>query len=116
MYIGDGTNNRIRKVAASNGYISTVAGTGTAGYADGTSATFTTPSYLAIYSGNLYISDRYSHKVRKLDVTTGIVSTVAGTGTSGSGGDNGVATSATLNSPLGIAFDSSGNYLRITYS
>ena len=115
VYIGDGSNNRIRKVAASNGYISTVAGTGTAGWVDGTSATFTTPTYLAIYSGNLYISDRYSHKIRKLEVTTGIVSSIAGTGATGSTGDGGAATSATLNNPLGIAFDSSGNYLQVNY-
>ncbi len=56
----------------------------------------------------MYIADRYSSRIRKLTVSTGIISTIAGTGSVTYSGDNGAATSAALNNPQGVAVDSSG--------
>ncbi len=66
-------------------------------------------SSFLLYLGNVYISDTNNHRVRKLTVSTGVISTVAGSSTSGSyGGDNGQATAATLNQPMDVAVDSAG--------
>lgn len=62
-----------------------------------------------IIKGNLYIADVHNHRIRKVTVSTGIISTVAGTGTNSFSGDNGAATSATLNNADGVAVDMSGN-------
>ena len=59
--------------------------------------------------GNVYIGDQYNHRIRK--VSTGIISTIAGTGASSYSGDNGAATAATLNAPSGVAVDASGRIL-----
>ena len=59
--------------------------------------------------GNVYIADQYNHRIRK--VSTGIISTIAGTGSTTYSGDNGAATSATLNYPQGVAVDASGRIL-----
>ena len=59
--------------------------------------------------GNVYIADTYNHRIRKIDVSTGKISTIAGTGSYGYSGDGGAATLAKLNTPKGVAFDSSGN-------
>ena len=59
--------------------------------------------------GNVYIADTVNHRIRKVTISTGIISTIAGSSTSGSySGDGGQATSATLYNPVGVAFDSSG--------
>ena len=58
--------------------------------------------------GNVYIADYYNHRIRKVTVSTGIISTIAGTGTGSYSGDNGAATSATLYYPSGVALDASG--------
>ena len=58
--------------------------------------------------GNVYIGDCHNHRIRKLTVSTGILSTIAGTGTGSYSGDNGAATSATLNQPQELALDASG--------
>ena len=60
------------------------------------------------YLGNIYIADQYNNRIRKVTVSTGIITTFAGTGTASYSGDGGAATSATLNSPLGVTLDSSG--------
>ena len=114
IYIADTWNNRIRKVTASNGIITTVAGTGTAGYSgDGgaaTSAELYYPSGVAVdAAGNIYITDNANNRIRKVTVSTGEISTVAGNGTEGYSGDGGPATSAELNSPYDVAVDTSGN-------
>lgn len=106
VYFADYGNARIRKIAT-NGTVTTIAGTGTVGYSgDGgpaTSANINTPSGLAIDAiGNIYFTDRSSNVIRKID-TSGVISTIAGTGASGFGGDLGTATSATLSMPHGIA-------------
>ncbi len=56
----------------------------------------------------MYIADTYNHRIRKVDISTGIITTIAGTGSSSYSGDNGPATSATLSYPSAIAVDSSG--------
>ena len=61
--------------------------------------------------GNVYITDNYNHRIRKVTVSTGIITTIAGTGTDSSSGDNGDATSATLYFPQLIALDTSGRIL-----
>ena len=114
LYIADANNNRIRKVDT-NGIITTVAGNGTSGYSgDGgvvTNASLHLPSGVAFDgSGNMYIADTGNNRIREVD-TTGIITTVAGNGTSGYSGDGGVATNASLRLPYGEAFDAFGNLL-----
>jgi trimeric autotransporter adhesin len=113
LYIGDAGNNRVREVAASTGVITTIAGTGTAGYSGdngaAVSATLNKPSAVIEGStGNLYILDTGNNVVRLVN-TTGTITTVAGNGTAGYSGDDGPATSATLHTPYGLNIDSSGN-------
>ena len=112
LYIADGDNNRIRKVNSS-GNISTVAGTGTAGFSgDGgaaTSAQLDNPYVVALDgAGNLYIADGGNHRIRKVN-SAGVISTVAGSGAQGFGGDGGAATAALLNFPIDVAPDALGN-------
>ena len=113
LYIADFDNHRIRRVDAS-GNISTIAGAGTAGFSgDGgpaSGAMLDGPTGVALDSaGNLYIADGNNHRIRKVDATTGIILTIAGTGTSGFGGDGGPASGAMLNGPTGVAVDRAGN-------
>ena len=113
LYIAARNNHRIRKVDASSGNISTVAGTGTAGFSgDGAAATaaqLNFPQDMAVDgSGNLYIADRSNYRIRKVD-SSGNISTVAGNGTSGFSGDGAAATAAQLNAPRAMALDGSGN-------
>ncbi|OJW74992.1 MULTISPECIES: NHL repeat-containing protein [unclassified Spirosoma] len=120
LYIADFGNCRIRKVSPS-GIITTVAGTGNAGYSgDGgpaTSAKLQYPLDVAVDgSGNLYIADRDNYRIRKVNAS-GVITTVAGTGTYGYSGDGGLATSAQLNNPYNVAVDGSGNlYIADTYN
>ena len=96
--------------------INAVAGTGTAGFAGdnglAASAQLYNPWDVAFHPSTklLYITDRNNHRIRKID-SSGIITTVAGTGTAGSSGDNGLATSAQLNQPLGLAFHPSTELL-----
>ena len=61
--------------------------------------------------GNVYIADMYNQRIRRLTVSNGIISTIAGTGSTSYSGDNGPATSAALNYPTGVAVDASGRIL-----
>jgi hypothetical protein len=113
-YIADSGEYRIRRVDAATHDISTYAGNGTESYTgDGgpaTSATMGTPVGIALDgAGNLYFADSTEHVVRKVDAVTQTISTVAGTGTHGSSGDGGPATSALLYAPYGVTLDASGN-------
>jgi sugar lactone lactonase YvrE len=122
IYIADTYNNRIRKVTTSTGKISTIAGNGTAGFLGdngaATGAEVYLPTGVAVdASGNVYIADYGNNRVRKVTVSTGVISTVAGNGTGGFAGDNGSATSAKLYRPAGVALDSSGNlYIADAYN
>jgi uncharacterized protein (TIGR03437 family) len=110
LYIADSGNNRVRMV--SSGVITTVAGNGTPGFSgdhsSATGAELYGPSGVAVdANGNLYIADYFNNRVRM--VSGGVITTVAGNGTSGSGGDNGPAISAQLSGPRGVAVDAAGN-------
>ena len=124
---GDGTTfavNSIDEQLARNGangigpnsIISTVAGNGTAGYSgDNGPATsaqlnFNTPTGIAVDSaGDLFIPDTKNNRVREVNHATGVITTVAGNGTAGYSGDNGLATAAQLNNPVGVAVDVAGD-------
>ena len=112
LYIADFYNNCIRMVNTA-GIISTVAGTGTAGYSgDGgqaTGATLYRPAEIAFdTNGNMYIADEYNNRIRKVN-TAGIISTIVGTGIGGYNGDGIQATTAELYYPSGLCLDAAGN-------
>jgi hypothetical protein len=112
LYIGEFMNQRVRKVAA-DGIITTVAGTGVAGFSgDGgpaTGATLNEPFRVALdKAGNLYISDFGNFRVRKVALD-GTITTIAGNGNASSGGDGGPAVSASVDSPEDLVLDSAGN-------
>ena len=112
LYIADWGNHRIRRVDGS-GVITTIAGIGESGFGgDGgpaAGAWLNTPLGVAVdTSGNVYIADTYNDRIRRVD-GSGIITTVAGTGESGFGGDGGPAGEAQLDSPRGVAVDGSGN-------
>jgi len=114
IYFVDWGNARVRKVTASTGIISTVAGNGASGYSgDGglaTGARLYYPFGIALdAAGNIYIADDANERIRKVNVLTGIISTVAGNGTAGYSGDGGVATNAELEYPYGVAVDAANN-------
>ena len=108
------TGQRIRRVDK-DGKITLIAGTGKAGYTgDGgpaTAATFNLPHELRFgpKRGNLFIVDMQNHAVRKIDVKTGIITTVVGTGKPGYSGDGGSAEQAQLKQPHSIQFDARGD-------
>lgn len=113
ILIGDGSN-RVRRVDASTGLISTVAGNGSSGFdGDGRPATETSLSFpwgTAVDSlGNVYIADLGNNRVRRVDATSGLVSTWAGNGTFAFAGDGGPAVSAGIGAPIGLAVDAPGN-------
>ena len=110
LLIADSVNQRIRRVDAATGIITTVAGGGTG--SDGgpaTSASLSAPFGVAAdLQGNMFITEPSSNRVRRVDAVTGIITTVAGTGVQGYGGDGGPATQALLNLPTSVAVDASG--------
>ncbi len=113
IYISDFVNNRIRKIKPS-GLIETVCGTSSSGFSgDGgaaTAATLNQPCGIACdTSGNLYIADMLNNRIRKIDNTTGNISTVAGSSSSGFSGDGSASVLAALMNPTGVAFDSRNN-------
>ena len=114
IYIADSDNNRIRVVTKSTGIISTVAGSGKAGYSgDGglaTAAALQGPRDVAVDAlGNIYIADYDNNCIRLVTKSTGIISTVAGTGKAGYSGDGGLAITAALYGCVSIDLDASGN-------
>lgn len=110
LFIVDQGNLRIRKVAKATGIISTVAGPPGTCDATGFGIAFCSPIAIAVdSSGNLYFADTGFNRIRKVTVTSGLITTVAGTGAAGYNGDNIAAVNATLNSPYGVAVDSIGN-------
>jgi trimeric autotransporter adhesin len=113
IFISDTSNNRVRRVDAVSGNVATVAGNGVRGFggdnAAAVSAQLNQPRQLAFDSlGNLYIADTGNHRVRKMD-KGGVITTFAGTGISGGGGENGPASAAQLNFPPGVAVDANNN-------
>ena len=119
VYIADDGNNVVRKLTASTGLMSTVAGNGvlcantTAACGDGgaaTSANLNAPTDIAVdSSGNIYIADELDNRVRLVKASTGLISTIAGNGTAGYTGDTNAATAAELNQPTALALDQYNN-------
>ncbi len=114
VFIADNVNNRIRKIDAATGIITTVAGNGTQAYSgDGgqaTAAELAQPWNVALDAvGNIYIGDRNNQRVRKVTVSTGIITTIAGNGTAGYNSDGIQATAAELDYPQGVYIDKAGN-------
>ncbi len=133
IYISDTTNQRVRKVAHSNSIITTIAGNGyttygvntsgpksiTGGYngdnIPATNARLNRPFFAILEEDTaiMYIADTYNNRIRKVDLTTSVITTVAGTGSTSYNGDNIVATSANLNYPSFLAFDVNGNMILV---
>ncbi len=116
IYIADTENHAIRKVDAITGIITTIAGTGSSGDSgDGGPAILAELNkpggIFSDLSGNIYIADSDNHRIKKVDGVTGIITTIAGTGSSGDAGDDGPATSASMNKPRGLWVDEYGNIL-----
>ena len=122
VYIADSGNNRIRLIKQSTGIISTVAGNGAARYTGdsgpATLASLDNPSDVALdpLYNLLYIADTNNDVIRMVNISTGIITTVAGMGMRGYSGDGGQATSAYLSNPNSVAFDSSSRTLYISDS
>ena len=115
VFIADSGNQRVRRIDASTGIITTVAGNGIAGFGGdngpATGASLSWPMGVAVdTNGHLFIADKNNYRIREVDLSTGIITTVAGNGTSGFGGDNGLATAAILSSLTAIAVNSNGNF------
>ena len=107
LFISDSIHQRVRRVDAESGVITTVAGFGEDGFSgDGgpaVDAKLSSPRALAVdRADNVFISDLYNQRVRRIDAATRVITTVAGTGKKGSGGDGGPATEAQLDSPRGL--------------
>lgn len=121
LFFADNANHRIRRIDAVTGIITTVAGTGTAGFSgDGGLALnaelFGPTSLLFDSNGNMLVADQRNHRIRKIDAITGIITTIAGSGSAGPGpggfsGDNGPAINALLYHPGDIVIDAQGNLL-----
>jgi len=119
LYIADTQNHRIRKVDA-NGVITTIAGTGAAGFSgDGgqaIAAQLDDPRRVAVdAAGNVYVADSDNHRIRKV-TPGGVITTVAGTGVAGLSGDGGQAASAQLDAPTGLAIRSDGSLVLTDYA
>src|SRR5205085_2649389 len=112
LYIADTHNHRIRKLNLTTGNITTIAGTATPGFSGdtalATAAPLDLPTALALDpSTNLYLADTHNHRIRRIDATTGIITTVAGDGSQAFAGDGGPAIAASLNSPRNTALSPS---------
>ena len=111
LYVTDQKNHKIRKIVIATGVVTTVAGTGVAGAVDGTgtAASFNIPSGITNDGTNLYVSDQANHKIRKIVIATGVVTTVAGRGVAGFA--EGTGTAASFNFPSGITTDGTNLYV-----
>ena len=117
IYLAEARNHCVRRIDRDTGVITTIAGNGTAGYSgDGgpaVAATLNEPYSLTVHqqSGDIYIVDRLNAAVRRVDGNTGIITTVAGTGEPGYGGDGGPGDRAQLREPNDCFLDAKGGLL-----
>ncbi len=114
VFIADSYNNVIREVNHATGVITTVAGNGNSGYSgDGgpaTSAELNDPTGVAVdAAGDIFVADADNDVIREINHLTGVITTVAGNGSSGYSGNGGPATSAELSVPSAVAVDAAGN-------
>jgi len=112
LYVADSGNNKIRQVVIASGAVTTLAGTGALGAADGvgsTTATFNNPMDITTDGTNLYVADTYSGKIRQIVIATGAVTTLAGTGAFGAA--DGAGSVATFDLPYGITSDGTNLYV-----
>jgi NHL repeat len=125
LYIADEfrLNHSLRKASTTTGATTTLTGNGTAGYVDGTggptgTTQFRDPTSIAIdAAGNLYVTDRVNHRIRKVDAATGVTSTFTGNGTPGFFDGTGGPTGTTrFFYPSGAAIDSAGNLIIVDNS
>ena len=118
LYIADVGNQRVRKIDPT-GIVTTVAGTGVSGYfGDGGPATLAKLNFYGVScdpAGNLLIGDWSNNRVRRVDAVTGIITTVAGNGSSGSLGDGGPATNAQIKLPIDAVYDGAHNIIISEY-
>ena len=121
LYIADTMNHRIRRIDAVTGFISTLAGVGQPRFSgDGgpsAKAGLNEPAALAVQGRRVYIADQSNHRVRMIDLETGIIVTVAGTGSAGYNGDGIPAAQASLAGPSGLAIGGDGTlYIADTFN
>lgn len=114
IYVAEREGFRVRRLDPTTGDLATVAGLGIPGHngddMPAIDAFIGAPESLAIDSkGDLYIGERGTHRVRRIDMTTGLISTYAGNGEGGMSGDGGPATAAMISNPYGLAFDAKDN-------
>jgi hypothetical protein len=109
LYIAD-TGNHCLRMVRPDGTIEALAGSGARQLGDGTGAdaSFSLPQHIAYHDGHVYVADTANHAVRRVDVATGEVATVAGNGKAGFSGDGGPATEAQLDTPQGVGVDAEG--------
>ena len=109
IYVADSTNDRIRAINPTTSQVTTLAGSGTEGFADGTGTTaqFRAPIEVAVApNGTVYVADRFNHSIRAINPTTSQVTTLAGNGTAGFA--DGTGTDARFHTPSGVAVASNG--------
>ena len=114
LYVADAQNHTIRQIAMATGAVTTLAGNGTIGDADGTStgARFSSPTGITTDGTNLYIADTGNNKIRQIVIASGVVTTLAGPGpgTTTSGNVDATGTAARFNRPIGITTDGTNLY------
>jgi hypothetical protein len=111
LYVADMNNHKVRKIVISSGVVTTLAGSGVSGAADGTgtAATFNQPFGITTDGTNVYVADMNNHKVRKIVISSGVVTTLAGSGASGAA--DGTGTAATFSFPAGVTTDGTNVYV-----
>ncbi|TAE30507.1 MAG: T9SS C-terminal target domain-containing protein [Candidatus Kapaibacterium sp.] len=116
LYVAEAVGHRIRQIVIATGVVTTIAGSGTAGYADGTgvAAQFNEPIGLCTEgAGNLIVAEQWNHRIRRVVIASGVVTTVAGNGTAGFA--DGLAATAQFNQPRSPVIDAAGNIFIADY-
>ena len=116
MFVADSGNDRIRRVDIRTGFVTTVAGSGTRGFGgDGgadVAAALNFPLGVAVNAaGEVFVSDSFNSRVRRVSPNTGLIHTMAGTGSEGFSGDGGAAVAAMIHVPAAAVVDASGNLI-----